>query len=263
MISALSCMTIESPNHSNGRNGERVCKFTPHYMGGDCSVETCGEIFKPTSRQASSNYGIGSDGRVACYVDEDNRAWTSSSGWNDRKAITVEVANKPDGSITDEAWASLVALGADVCRRHGFRLKYTGTRDGTLTEHRMFANTDCPGEWLHANMARLASEVNAALDGAPAPAQPGAPAETGGGFEGGTYRVNSRKGLNVRDAPSLSGKIVATYKNGKNVILDSWYTVADGYVWGRYTGRTSGLKRYVAVGRATGKPEADDLLVKA
>ncbi len=262
MISVLSCMTIASPNHSSGRNGEGVCKFTPHYMGGDCSIETCGEIFKPTSRQASSNYGIGSDGRVACYVDEDDRAWTSSSGWNDRKAITVEVANKPDGSITDAAWASLVALGADVCRRHGFRLEYTGTRDGTLTEHRMFADTDCPGEWLHANMARLASEVNAALDDTGAPAQPAEPAAPGGGFDGGAYRVNVGA-LNVRDAPGLAGNVVATYKRGQTVVLDSWYAVADGYVWGRYTGSASGLKRYVAVGRATGKPEANDYLVKA
>ena len=262
MISALSCMTIESPNHSNGRNGERVRKFTPHYMGGDCSVETCGEIFKPTSRQASSNYGIGSDGRVACYVDEDDRAWTSSSGWNDRKAITVEVANKPDGSITDAAWASLVALAADVCRRHGFRLEYTGDRYGTLTEHRMFADTDCPGEWLHANMERLASAVNAALDGATTPTQPATPMANRDGFEGGTYHVNVGA-LNVRDAPGLAGGVVATYKRGQTVVLDSWYTIADGYVWGRYTGAASGLKRYVAVGKATGKPEANDYLVKA
>lgn len=45
-------------------------------------------------------------------------------------------------------------------------------------------------------------------------------------------------------------------------VLDSWYRSRDGYVWGRYTGATSGKLRYVAVGRATGKPEADDYLVR-
>ena len=165
MISDLASVVTLSPNCSS-RQGEGVCKFTPHYMGGNCSVETCGEIFAPTSRQASSNYGIGSDGRIACYVDEDTRAWTSSSGWNDRKAITVEVANYNDeGAVTDAAWESLVALGADVCRRYDFRLEYTGDRYGTLTEHRMFASTDCPGEWLHARMGELARQVNARLDG--------------------------------------------------------------------------------------------------
>ena len=165
MISELASVVMLSPNCSS-RQGESVTKFTPHYMGGNCSVETCGEIFAPTSRQASSNYGIGSDGRVACYVDEDTRAWTSSSGWNDRKAITVEVANyNNEGAITDAAWESLVALGADVCRRYGFRLEYTGDKYGSLTEHRMFASTDCPGEWLHARMGELARQVNERLDG--------------------------------------------------------------------------------------------------
>ncbi len=165
MISELASVVMLSPNCSS-RQGESVTKFTPHYMGGNCTVEVCGEIFAPTSRQASSNYGIGSDGRIACYVDEGTRAWTSSSGWNDRKAITVEVANYNDeGAITDAAWESLVALGADVCRRYGFRLEYTGDQYGSLTEHRMFASTDCPGEWLHARMGELARQVNARLDG--------------------------------------------------------------------------------------------------
>jgi GH25 family lysozyme M1 (1,4-beta-N-acetylmuramidase) len=68
---------------------------------------------------------------------------------------------------------------------------------------------------------------------------------------GGTYRcvVN---GLNVRNAPSLSGGVVASYNAGEEVILDSWYTVADGYLWGRYTGQ-SGNIRYIALG-STGNP---------
>ena len=45
------------------------------------------------------------------------------------------------------------------------------------------------------------------------------------------------------------------------MVLDDWYTTADGYVWGRYA-TASGATRYVAVGRATGKPEADDYLVR-
>ena len=95
---------------------------------------------------------------------------------------------------------------------------------------------------------------------APTEAQPPAK-ETTEGF-GGTYRCTVDT-LNVRDAPGLSGSVVAKYHEGQTVVLDSWYKVADGYVWGRYTGSTSGKERYVAVGRATGKPEADDYLVRA
>lgn len=81
------------------------------------------------------------------------------------------------------------------------------------------------------------------------------------GFAGGTYRCTVDT-LNVRDAPGLSGSVVASYHKNQTVVLDSWYKSRDGYVWGRYTGATSGKLRYVAVGRATGKPEADDYLVR-
>lgn len=77
---------------------------------------------------------------------------------------------------------------------------------------------------------------------------------------GGRYRCTVSK-LNVRTAPSLSGSVVASYGLGQTVVLDDWYKIADGYVWGRYTSY-SGHTRYIAVGRATGKPEADDYLIK-
>ena len=77
---------------------------------------------------------------------------------------------------------------------------------------------------------------------------------------GGRYRCTVSK-LNVRSAPSLSGSVVASYSSGQTVVLDDWYKSADGFIWGRYTGG-SGKIRYIAVGRATGKPEADDYLVK-
>lgn len=80
-----------------------------------------------------------------------------------------------------------------------------------------------------------------------------------GGFRGGEYRC-AVGCLNVRDAPGLSGGVVAGYSEGQTVVLDDWYEVADGYVWGRYTG-FSGNVRYVAVGRATGCVEDDDFLV--
>ncbi|MEG1246834.1 SH3 domain-containing protein, partial [Gordonibacter sp.] len=79
--------------------------------------------------------------------------------------------------------------------------------------------------------------------------------------DGGTYRCTVND-LRVRTSPSLSGAVVASYDKGQTVALDNWYAVADGWVWGRYTGASSGQKRYVAVGKATGKPETDDFLVK-
>lgn len=112
-------------------------------------------------------------------------------------------------------------------------------------------------------LARIYLEVfGITASSAPAPstqAQP-APQETTEDF-GGKYRCTV-SALNVRDAPSLGGNVVASYSSGQTVVLDDWYKIADGYVWGRYTSY-SGHTRYVAVGKATGKPEADDFLVKA
>ncbi len=53
-----------SPNHS-GRRSHTIDTITIHCMAGDMSVEQCGELFADPMRQASSNYGIGSDGRPA------------------------------------------------------------------------------------------------------------------------------------------------------------------------------------------------------
>ena len=86
-------------------------------------------------------------------------------------------------------------------------------------------------------------------------------ATEGNGFAGGTYRCTVDR-LNVRDAPSLSGSVVASYRKGQTVVLDSWYAIADGWVWGRYTGAQSGKRRYVAVGRPTGGPASGDYLVR-
>lgn len=87
----ISC-TLISPNKNSPRN-HKIDTITIHCVVGQCSAERIGEIFKPTSRQASSNYGIGYDGRIGLYVDEADRSWCSSSAANDNRAITIEVAS--------------------------------------------------------------------------------------------------------------------------------------------------------------------------
>lgn len=165
--SPLASYTAISPN-SNART-QRITKITPHHMAGNLTVEQCGAVFASSARQASSNYGIGSDGRIALYVPEDRRSWASSSAWNDQRAVTIEVANSSTGGewpVSDAAWRSLVELCADICRRNGIdRLDYTGDSSGSLTEHRMYASTACPGAYLHGHMDELADEVNARLKG--------------------------------------------------------------------------------------------------
>lgn len=227
--SSMVCYEALSPNHYNGRKGYEVDTLTPHYMGGNCSIETCGDIFAPTSRQASSNYGIGSDGRVACYVDEDDAAWTSGSWRNDCRAITFECANYGDGSLSDACWESLVQLCADICRRYGFDgVVYTG---GTnyyevpenhmlLTMHRWFQETDCPGDWFAGRFNQLADDINAAM-GSDTPSY-----EPHNNTHGGKLDVDGIGGYNtVLDMQHALG----TYEDG--VISGQWYGNKD-YLWG-------------------------------
>lgn len=170
-VSRLARATIATTKR-NART-QRVCKFTPHYMVAKWTGEQCARYFRDCDRQVSANYCIGYDGGIVCNVPEEYRAWTSSSSWNDQRAITVECANLPGGQLTDATWDALVKLGADVMRRYGFRPWYTGDSSGTLTEHRMFASTDCPGPWLHPRMGNLAVAIRDELDGVAAkPAKP-------------------------------------------------------------------------------------------
>lgn len=160
---------VASPNnYMRGRGGYKVCKITPHHMACKWSAERCAQSFQVEGRMASANYCIGSDGTIVCNVDEENRAWTSSNYYNDCQSITIEVANEtcaPNWTISTKAWNALVNLCVDICKRYNFRLNYTGNSSGSLTEHRMFASTSCPGPFLHDRMNQLAKEVNAKLDG--------------------------------------------------------------------------------------------------
>lgn len=165
--SPLISYTAISPNSSP--RYKHITKITPHHMAGVLDVETCGRVFANPARQASSNYGIGNDGRIALYVPEDRRSWASSNPENDQQAVTIEVSNSSVGGdwpISDAAWSSLVALCVDICQRNGIKgLSWTGDASGSLTCHYMFAPTACPGPYLKSRMGKLASEVNARLTG--------------------------------------------------------------------------------------------------
>ncbi len=155
-----------SPN-SNPRKS-KIDKITIHHMAGNLSVETCGNIFANGNREASSNYGIGSDGRVGMYVEENRRAWTSSNANNDHRAVTIEVANDGGANtnwhVSDKALAKLIDLCVDICKRNGItKLNYTGDTNGNLTRHNMFVATTCPGPYLQSKFSYIADEVNKRL----------------------------------------------------------------------------------------------------
>ena len=176
--SSLATYTNISPNKTSPRT-QGVDRITPHCVVGQLSAESiCGCFISP-SRQASCNYGIGTDGRISLCVEEKDRSWCSSSGANDHRAITIECASDKTApyAMNGNVYESLIKLCVDICKRYGkSKLIWFGDKDKTLsyspksdemiiTVHRWFANKSCPGDWLYNRLGDLAAEVTARLGG--------------------------------------------------------------------------------------------------
>ena len=222
--SSLISYTKISPNRTSPRK-KPIRKITIHHMAGNLSVEQCGAVFTPTSRKASSNYGIGTDGRIGMYVEEKDRAWTSSSPDNDNQAVTIEVANNalgPNWTVSDKAMVSLIDLCVDICKRNGIqRLNFTGDKTGNLTMHCYFKSTLCPGPYLKSKFPYIASEVNKRL-GAEAAPEP--------------FIVQiTASSLNARKGPGTSYAVAQTVSKGQAFTIvqqqGGWGKLKSGAGW--------------------------------
>lgn len=176
--SSLVNYTKLSPNNS-GKRTAKIDRITPHCVVGQLSVETMGAMFAKSSYQASCNYAIGSDGRVALIVDESKRSWCSSSSANDQRAVTIECASEKTHpyAINSSVYNKLIDLCVDICRRNGKTvLLWLGDKNKTLnyqpkanemviTVHRWFANKACPGDFIYSRLGIIAAEVTKRLGG--------------------------------------------------------------------------------------------------
>lgn len=209
--SPLVNYTKISLNKSSPRN-HKIDTVTIHCVVGQCSVETLGNVFAPTSRRASSNYGIGYDGRIGMYVEEKDRSWCSSNAANDNRAITIEVASdtKEPYAVTAKAYAALIDLLVDICKRNGIKeLKWKADKSligqpdkQNMTVHRWFANKSCPGTYLYERHAQIASEVNKRLGSTNIKPEPEKPS-------GGLYRVQTGAFKSKANADAMLAKVKA------------------------------------------------------
>lgn len=171
--SPLVDYTRISPNKNSPRN-HKIDTITIHCVVGQCTAETLGNIFAPTSRQASSNYVVGTDGKIGMYVEEKDRSWCSSNAANDNRAVTIEVASdtKHPYAVNDRAFAALLDLVTDICKRNGIKKLVWSTKKAdrvnhkngcNMTVHRDYANKSCPGDYLYNRHGEIAAEVNRRL----------------------------------------------------------------------------------------------------
>ena len=171
--SPLVSYTKISPNKTTPRN-HKIDTITIHCVVGQLSVERIGAVFTPKANRASSNYGIGPDGRIGMYVEEKDRSWCSSNAANDHRAITIECASdtKHPYTINDKVYSALIDLCVDICKRNNIKqLKWKadptliGQVDKqNLTVHRWFANKACPGDYIYNRLGKIAAEVNSRLN---------------------------------------------------------------------------------------------------
>ena len=225
MISKYAKVIISSPNRYSTRY--EVSRISIHCMAGDLTVEQCGNIFANPKRKASSNYGIGTVGDCACYVNEKYGSWCTSDKDNDLRAITIEVANDGDEKtgwhVSDRAFEMLIKLLVDICTRHGKKrlvwipektkaLAYKPKDDELLlTVHRWFAAKACPGDYLFNKHPEIVKRVNEELNG---------------------YKIKATAEIRVRLKPSKESEIVTVIHKGEV------YTIIDekksgGYNWGK------------------------------
>ena len=157
---------ILSPNHS-GKRTEKICKIAIHHAAGVINGRNLASLFVSKTRKASANYCLGSDGVIILGVDEQNRAWTTSSSWCDNRAVTIEVGNStcaPQWLVSNYVLKRLIDLVTDICRRNEiYPCTYTGGKDGVLQMHKWYAKTSCPGPYLSNKLAFIADEVNKRL----------------------------------------------------------------------------------------------------
>ena len=172
--SPLVSYTKISPNRTKNRN-HTIDTITIHCVVGQCSVETLGNVFAPESRKASSNYGVGVDGRIGMYCEEKDRSWCSSNAANDHRAITIEVASDTTHpyAVNDKAYAALIELCVDICQRNSIKKLVWSTDKNervnhlngcNMTVHRDYANKSCPGDYLYERHGAIADAVNARLN---------------------------------------------------------------------------------------------------
>lgn len=145
-------------NYTKGRDGRSIEAITIHHMAGRLTAKQCGRIFQAKGRYGSSHYGVGYDGSIANYVDEEDTAWTNSNWDSNCKSVTIETSDNDNSwYVNDITLNALIKLVADIAKRRNLGKLVPGKN---LTWHSMFTNTTCPGDYLRSKMQYIADEAN-------------------------------------------------------------------------------------------------------
>lgn len=240
---------ILSTHMTKGRQGCKVDKIVLHHNGGNLTGRGCYDVWQ--TREASAHYQVAADGRITQLVWDTDTAWHSGD-WNaNLTSIGVEHADisTDPWSISEATLDNGAHLVAALCKHYGLGRPQWGVN---VFPHSHFSATACPASIAGGQNAAYMAKAQAYYDSMTGsrPAAESSPTTDAGGVNvvAGAYVV-ACDSLNVRSAPSTGATVVASYGRGQTVNLDHWGTVADGYIWGRYTAY-SGAIRYIALAPA-------------
>ncbi|MFK4967085.1 N-acetylmuramoyl-L-alanine amidase [Lactococcus garvieae] len=163
------------PNFTRGRSGAKVNKIVIHHVAGT-NFDIMPSVWN--TRQASAHYGIGVNGAIRAYVDENNTAWHAGNWDANISSIGIEHINSGGAPAWPVAQATIDAsakLCADIAKRHGLGQLVPMKN---LFPHSHFSATACP-EVLKEKLQEIANKANAINNGTSQP-----PTSSGG-----MYRV--------------------------------------------------------------------------
>lgn len=226
--SPLVTYTKITSNKNSPRN-HAIDTITIHCIVGQWTAKQGCDYFASTDRQCSANYVVGKDGSIGLSVEEKDRSWCSSNAANDHRAITIEVASDTTHpyAVTDKAYAALVDLVTDICRRNGIKkLLWKGDKSlvgqvdkQNMTVHRWFANKACPGDYLYSRHGNIAAEVNKRLGTTTEPEEKPSGSFSVGDivqFKGGPHYTNANAASAAATVAAGPAKVTAISKGAKH-----------------------------------------------
>ena len=159
------------------------------------------------------------------YVEEKDRSWCTSSGANDHRAITIEVASDTTHpyAVNAKAYAAMLDLVTDICKRNGIKKLVWSTNKNermnhlngcNMTVHRDYANKSCPGDYLYSRHGAIAAEVNKRLGAT-------SDGNTGGRNNGSGTTTTFKAGdvVKITGTTYYSGKAIPSWVRSKNWVV--------------------------------------------
>ena len=130
---------VPASNYTVGRDGSSVELIVDHWTV--VMFEGAIRRFLNPASILSAHYVIGSDGRIAQLVTEDDTAYHAGVFSVNQRSIGIEHEAGPAMPPSDALYAASAQLHAEIASRHGLALE-VGT---TVLPHHAIVPTECPG----------------------------------------------------------------------------------------------------------------------